>query len=229
MPLMVSISGIRGIVGESLTPEVAVRYSSAFGEYCSKRFHRYTDGHCGKGRQGDRQVPHRPHHFHTSREGGERSAILASAPRQQYSWRWSEQARPEAIAVTASHNPIQWNGMKFVASTGMFLDGDENRELWAIAESAPTYVPWDSLGSYEADDSWIEKHIDAVLSLPYINFQDDSGTQTQGGRRLHQCRGRGDCPTILRRLGIGGGGDELRCIRQSSRARRNRSPKTSPR
>ena len=37
MPLMVSISGIRGIIGESLTPEAVIRYAGAFGEYCGKR------------------------------------------------------------------------------------------------------------------------------------------------------------------------------------------------
>jgi len=34
---MVSISGIRGIVGESLTPEVIVKYASAYGEYCKRQ------------------------------------------------------------------------------------------------------------------------------------------------------------------------------------------------
>ncbi|MDL1893954.1 phosphoglucosamine mutase, partial [Sphingobacteriales bacterium CHB3] len=36
MSLMISISGIRGIVGESLTPEVVVKYAAAFGEYCKR-------------------------------------------------------------------------------------------------------------------------------------------------------------------------------------------------
>jgi len=73
------------------------------------------------------------------------------------------------IAVTASHNPMQWNGMKFMASTGMFLDGEENRELWALADKSPTYVGWEKVGTYLYDDSWLAKHIDAVLALPYIN------------------------------------------------------------
>lgn len=36
MPFMISISGIRGIVGESLTPDIVVKYASAFGEYCKR-------------------------------------------------------------------------------------------------------------------------------------------------------------------------------------------------
>jgi phosphomannomutase len=62
--------------------------------------------------------------------------------------------------------------MKFIASTGMFLDGEENRALWAIADkNERTYVPWSSLGTYTANDEWIRKHINAVLALSYLDRQ----------------------------------------------------------
>jgi phosphomannomutase len=51
----------------------------------------------------------------------------------------------------------------------MFLDGEENREFWALASGAPSYRPWNELGRHSTDGSWLLKHIEAVLSLPLIN------------------------------------------------------------
>ena len=72
---------------------------------------------------------------------------------------------PGGIAVTASHNPMQWNGLKFMASTGMFLDGDENKAFWALAGDPAPYAPWNELGTIREDTAWLDRHIDAVLSL----------------------------------------------------------------
>jgi phosphomannomutase len=106
------------------------------------------------------------------------------------------------IAVTASHNPIQWNGMKFMASTGMFLDGDENRRLWSLAEAAPAYVPWDKLGSYQYDDSWIGKHIEAVLELPYINVKAIQSRKLKVVVDCINAAGGVIVPRMLQKLGV---------------------------
>jgi len=92
--------------------------------------------------------------------------------------------------------------MKFVASTGMFLDGDENKEMWALAESPASYAPWDHLGAYEADDSWIGKHIDAILSLPYINPRIIQSRNLKVVLDCINAAGGVIVPKLLRRLGV---------------------------
>ncbi len=201
MPLMVSISGIRGIVGESLTPEVAVRYSSAFGEYCMKGSTAVPTVIVGRdGRVTGKYLTDLI--ISTLRAKGVAVRDLGICPTPTVQLAVERTGAAGGVAVTASHNPIQWNGMKFVASTGMFLDGNENRALWAIAESSPTYAAWDSLGSYEADDSWIEKHIDAVLSLPYINTRAIQARKLKVVVDCINAAGGVIVPQLLRRLGV---------------------------
>ncbi len=72
------------------------------------------------------------------------------------------------ISVTASHNPIQWNGMKFMASTGLFLDPEENAAFWALAERPHPFVSWDLIGKVVHDTTWIQKHMTMVLNLPLV-------------------------------------------------------------
>ncbi|MDL1893322.1 phosphoglucosamine mutase, partial [Sphingobacteriales bacterium CHB3] len=77
-----------------------------------------------------------------------------------------------AVNITASHNPMQWNGLKFFASTGLFLDAEENKGVWKIADNnAATFASWEKIGTHTADDSWIRKHLDAVLALPYLDIK----------------------------------------------------------
>ena len=160
---MVSISGIRGIVGDDLTPEVIVKYASAFAEYCQL-------GKIVIGRDG--------------RSTGKIIANLASstllsmgcdvvalgiAPTPTIAIAVAQLHAAGGVSITASHNPIPWNGLKFFGSTGIFLNGEENREFWRIAESSEhRYKPWNNIGSYLLDDSFIRQHIDMVMNLPYL-------------------------------------------------------------
>ncbi|MBP1649268.1 MAG: manB [Bacteroidetes bacterium] len=201
MPLMVSISGIRGIIGESLTPEVAVRYSSAFGEYCRKGTSTAPTVVVGRdGRVTGKFVTDLI--ISTLRAKGVNVRDLGICPTPTVQLAVERSGASGGIAVTASHNPIQWNGMKFIASTGMFLDGDENRELWSLAEAAPSYASWDRQGTYVADDSWIGKHIDAVLSLPYINMKTIQARKLKVVVDCINAAGGVIVPQMLRRLGI---------------------------
>ncbi len=201
MPLMVSISGIRGIIGETLTPEVAVRYSSAFGEYCTRASKTAPTVVVGRdGRVTGKIITDLI--ISTLRAKGVNVRDLGICPTPTVQLAVERTNAAGGIAVTASHNPIQWNGMKFVASTGMFLDGDENRELWALAEAPPAYAAWDKLGSYEADASWLEKHVEAVLSLPYINPKTIQARKFKIVVDCINAAGGVIVPQMLRRLGV---------------------------
>jgi len=124
--LKISISGVRGVVGESLTPDLLTRFSQAFGTYVGQ-------GRIVVGRD--------------TRASGEmvRQAVVAGllstgcriidlgvcpTPTVQFSVR--RLAAQGGIAITASHNPPEWNALKFIGPEGLFLDGGHARELLDI-------------------------------------------------------------------------------------------------
>jgi len=165
---MASISGIRGVIGESLTPEAVVRYTSAFARYVLRRNPSSPAVILGRdGRITGTAVASLVRG--TLAAAGVRVREIGICPTPTVQIAVEQGHADGGIAVTASHNPMQWNGLKFMASTGMFLDAGENRELFALADGAPRYAPWDSLGSTADEDFWIGRHIDAVLGLPLMD------------------------------------------------------------
>lgn len=170
MSLMVSISGIRGIVGESLTPGVIVKYASAFAEYCKRIDQKNPTIVIGRdGRITGKIVANIA--SSTLLAAGVDVVAIGIVPTPTVALAVEKLGATGGISFTASHNPMQWNGMKFFASTGLFLDADENNEVWRIAENKEaTFASWQQIGTHTPDDSWIRKHIDAVLALPYLNL-----------------------------------------------------------
>jgi phosphomannomutase len=163
MSLMVSISGIRGIVGESLTPEIIVKYASAFAEYCNH-------GTIVIGRDG-RSTGKMIGNIISSTliAAGCDVVALGVVPTPTVALAVGRMKAAGGISITASHNPMVWNGMKFIGPSGVFLNGAENARLWEIA-AKPTrsYAVWDKIGTHRTDELFIEQHIRSVLALPLI-------------------------------------------------------------
>jgi len=163
MALMVSISGIRGVVGETLTPETIVKYTSAYADFCNR-------GYIIVGRDGritgknvlDIVVS-------TLRQMGCNVTYLGICPTPTVALAVEKLKAAGGISITASHNPMMWNGLKFFAPTGLFLDADENKKLWHLAEHPAKYIPWDKQGSFTLDEEFLDEHIQQVLSLSYID------------------------------------------------------------
>jgi phosphomannomutase len=163
MALMVSISGIRGVVGETLTPETIVKYASAYAEFCNH-------GHIIVGRDGritgknvlDIVVS-------TLCQMGCNVTDVGICPTPTVALAVEKLKAAGGISITASHNPMMWNGLKFFAPTGLFLDADENRKFWDIAEQSAKYVPWDKQGRFTLDEKFLDEHIHQVLSISYID------------------------------------------------------------
>jgi phosphomannomutase len=163
---MAGISGVRGVVGQSLTPDVALRYSSAFGNLC-------RSGKVVVGRD--------------SRISGEmiRSAVISgllsvgcqvvdlgicATPTVEIAVEGLK--AKGGIIITASHNPIQWNALKFVGSDGIFLSSKENRKLFDLVhQERIKYQPWNKIGKIGTDSSWSKKHIEKILRLKYIKVR----------------------------------------------------------
>ncbi len=164
MVLMVSISGIRGVVGETLTPETIVKYASAYALYCNR-------GHIIVGRDGritGKNVLDIV--ASTLLQMGCDVTDLGICPTPTVALAIEKLKAAGGISITASHNPMIWNGLKFFASTGLFLDVDENREFWRLTEQPAKYVSWDKQGKYTLQETFLDEHIREVLSLSYIDI-----------------------------------------------------------
>ncbi|MDD8018788.1 MAG: phosphoglucosamine mutase, partial [Bacteroidota bacterium] len=163
MSLMISISGIRGIVGKSLTPEIIVKYAAAFAEYSNR-------GTIIVGRDGritgsniEKTVTS------TLLQMGCNVMNLGICPTPTVGLAIEKFHAAGGIAITASHNPMIWNGLKFMGSSGMFLNGDENKLFWSIADRGHfAYQQWDKQGALTENQKFIDEHVKSILTLPYI-------------------------------------------------------------
>ena len=196
MGLMTSISGVRGIVGQTLTPDVVIRYSAAFAEYC--RFGKIVVGWDGRrtGEYIDDLV------VANLLACGTDVIDLGIAPTPTIGIAVEQLHADGGIAITASHNPMEWNGLKFIGKSGLFLNAGENQALSAILNRGnPVYVPWNETGRHLADHSFIRQHIDMVLNLPYLRVKDIQSRHLKVAVDCINAAGGVIVPRILRDLG----------------------------
>lgn len=74
------------------------------------------------------------------------------------------------IILTASHNPKQWNALKLLNHRGEFISAIAGKEVLDLCESKSfEYAAVDDLGTCKHDDSYLQKHLDAILALPLVN------------------------------------------------------------
>jgi len=161
---MVSVSGIRGEVGSTLTPEVIQKYSIAFGTYLK-------GGKVILGRDSRVSGP-----FVSQIVKGCLIATgcqvidIGIVPTPTVQMAIEHHKAAGGIAITASHNPIQWNGLKFMDHNGRFLSPDTADRVYAMGEQGDFELKeWSDLGSEVADTQANTRHVDEILKLPYID------------------------------------------------------------
>src|SRR5258708_3607159 len=158
-PLKIGITGVRGIVGETFTPEVAVGFSQAFGTYLD-------GGRILVGRD--------------TRASGPmvRAAVMAGllaagcevidlgicpTPSLQLAVTWLK--ADGGIAVTAGHNPSQWNALKFVRDDGLYLNPVQAEELLDVFHQGEfAKAKWNEIRSAIQRQDPIERHIELLTS-----------------------------------------------------------------
>ncbi|MBW8051072.1 MAG: phosphoglucosamine mutase [Cytophagales bacterium] len=76
------------------------------------------------------------------------------------------------IIISASHNPVQWNALKFFNDKGELISADEGENIFKHAENSTFhFAEAGNLGSYRQDNSYIQKHIDKILALPLVDVE----------------------------------------------------------
>ncbi len=76
------------------------------------------------------------------------------------------------IILTASHNPEQWNALKFLASNGEFISKEDGERVLNLAEKNDfVFAQATKLGQYTTIDNAVDKHIEKVLALDLVDVQ----------------------------------------------------------
>ena len=188
MSLKISISGVRGIVGESLTPEITLAFAQAFGTFTK-------GGKIVVGMDSRTSGPAlKSAIFAGLLSCGCETIDIGICPTPTVQLMVKELRAQGGIIVTASHNPAEWNGIKFVRADGIFLNEKEANELIEIYEQKKfSHSPQADWESIQGDPSAIYTHIRQLLRL--INVRKIRKAKLKVA--LDSCNGAGSKITLL--------------------------------
>ena len=189
MSLIKSISGIRGTIGgptgDTLNPLDIVKFTTAYATFIKKR---KEEG--GRRKEDAPATSYSPLRIIVGRDGRISGEMVknvvcgtlmgmgcdvvnigyATTPTTELAVRMA--GADGGIIITASHNPRQWNALKLLNSEGEFLTAADGAEVLDIAaREAFDYADIDHLGTYCEDDSYDQRHIDAVLQLRLADIE----------------------------------------------------------
>ena len=207
--LMVSVSGFRGKVGSCLTPELIASLAAAFGAFLENEgspgpVYLARDSRTSGGMFSD-----------AARAGlvsaGSDVVDLGVVPTPTVLLAVKDAGAAGALVVTASHNPAEWNALKFVGPNGTFLDVDwMTRFRCFLSEEVVLRSEWNRLGSVRRDPGAIQRHIRRILELPLLEVD---RIRERGFRVALDCvRGAGGLmvPQLLEALGCTVSGMDLK-------------------
>ena len=170
MSLIKSISGIRGTIGgvpdDNLTPIDAVKFAAAYGTWLKKHIYKTrVKVVVGRDARISGEMVQNLVQYTLVGLGIDVVDIgLSTTPTVEVAVTM-EQA-DGGIILTASHNPKQWNALKLLNNKGEFLNAQEGEEILRIAAANEfTFAEVDALGHITYNDTYIQRHIDVVLSL----------------------------------------------------------------
>ena len=183
--LMISISGVRGIVGDALTPETALSLAAAFAEVAPPgEILVASDGRTSGGAL-------RAVCLAGLGAVGRRAIDLGIAPTPTTELAVARAGAAGAVIVTASHNPREWNGFKFVGPDGTFIRQETLDRLVARWQAgAIPWKRWDAVETPRTRDDAAEFHVQRVLGLDIIDAE--------------RCR-RARLPVVLDTISASGG------------------------
>ncbi len=169
--LIVSISGIRGIFGDGLDPQVLVRFAGAYGTWIRRRAERL--GHSptvvvGRDARGTGPLC-ADLVMRTLQSAGCDVIDAGLTPTPTVEMAVLAEEATGGIILSASHNPPQWNALKLLNEKGEFLSADEGEEVIAIADANEAVtVGYDAIGGVRAQD-YLDDHIEQILELDFID------------------------------------------------------------
>jgi phosphomannomutase len=187
-PLKIGITGVRGVVGETLTPELVVRFAEAFGSYLD----------------GGRILVCRDPRPSGPMVGAAVAAGLLSVgcevvdlgicptPTLQLAVR--PLGARGGISITGGHNPPEWNALKFVRGDGLYLSAIQGEELLDIFhQGAVERAGWDRVATRVEERDALGHHLETLAT------RFDTALVRGRGLRVAVDCGNGSCARLVPR------------------------------
>jgi phosphomannomutase len=194
--LMISVSGIRGIVGQDLNPENVTRYTAAFGTGAKGPIIVGRDTRVSGPLFEDVVVA-------ALRAVGCPVIKVGIQPTPTVAMAVLKHKAAGAVILSASHNPAEWNALKFLNGKSEFLSPEEGQKVLDIAASGSSkFVSYDQIGSLTSDDEALDYHIQKILELPYIDVPSIAACNFRVAVDAVNGAGSESIPRLLRALGV---------------------------
>jgi phosphomannomutase len=173
--LIASVSGVRGIFGETLNPIVASQYASHFGQFIAQESVNPPSNHRPRIVVGRDSRTTGKAMLYAIISGlistGCEVIDLGIVPTPTVLLNVKKHSAQGGISITASHNPPQWNAMKFIDGDGMFLHPDKAFNFLNSLEEEIKWKDWQNIGSVAEDTDAINYHIERILAIPWLNVE----------------------------------------------------------
>lgn len=174
MALIKSISGIRGTIGgksgENLTPLDVVRFTAAYGSWLLQKPGKKSVVVGRDGRISGLMIHQLVTNTLTGLGIDVIDAGLSTTPTVEMAVVWEKAAG--GIIITASHNPKEWNALKLFNSDGEFISAEDGKWIMEKASQEDLqFSPVDKLGQVIVNESFLQKHIDAVVNYPLVDTE----------------------------------------------------------
>lgn len=163
--LMVSVSGIRGIIGDGLDPQTLVKYTQAYADFCGKG--KIVIG--SDGRVSGTMVKNIV--IGTLLAKGNDIVDIGITPTPTVLYNVKKLSCVGGIQISASHNPNQWNALKLLNRDGEFMTPEQNEQMIKLLDKPGEFSKWNELGKLETYDEALTNHLNDVLNIKYIDVE----------------------------------------------------------
>ncbi len=205
MALIKSISGIRGTIGgkpgNNLTPVDVVKFAAAFGSIIAEN---KPDCKVVIGRDGRISGAMVQNLVMNTLVGLGIDVVdlgLSTTPTVEVAVKMEK--ADGGIILTASHNPKEWNALKLLNNEGEFISAEVGAKVLELAAKEDfSFAAVDKLGTVTADDSYMQKHIDAIVKYPLVNAKAIAKQDFRIVVDAINSTGATFVPALLRALGV---------------------------
>src|SRR5690606_35062922 len=172
MPLIKSISGIRGTIGgkagDNLTPVDIVECTAGFGTWLIEKGNKKKVVVGRDGRLSGQMVSQLAIQTLLGMGIDVVDLGLSTTPTVEMAVKSLEGGA--GIIFTASHNPKEWNALKFLNEKGEFISAQDGLKILQFIENKDLHFSSvDQAGQYSTYENHIQDHIDAILKLPFVH------------------------------------------------------------
>ncbi len=193
---IISVSGVRGEVGVSLDMQTITRFASAFGTFVG-------GGTVVLGIDSRTSSPMLRHAVLAGLIAAGCQVIdVGLCPTPTVLLTAKVLKAQGSLTITASHNPVEWNGIEFASELGKLLTQIERDKLFLIYENEDfDFVSWDSLGKHEVYADATKHHLERILNSPWLDLDLIRNAKLKVALDCGNGAGCVISPTLLKELG----------------------------